>query len=85
MLPLNAKSGRRSGMILSDLATVALQQRNIDQACSYVDKVVDVVMHNSSGFLRDNLQKLRKQLTPFKNTIAVEQLEKRVASLVQTR
>ena len=35
--------------------------------------------------LRDNQQKLRKQLTPFKNTIAVEQLEKRVALLAQTR
>lgn len=85
MLPLNAKSGRRSGMILSDLTTAALQRGNIDQACSYADKVVDIVMHNSSGFLRDNLQKLRKQLTPFKNTIAVDQLEKRVALLAQTR
>lgn len=80
-LPLNAKTGRRPGMILSDLATASLQQRNVDQACSYADKVVDIVMHNSSGFLLDNLQKLRKQLTPFQHTIAVKQLEKRVSSL----
>lgn len=80
-LPLNAKSGRRSAMILSDLATASLQQRNVDQACSYANKVVDILMYNSSGFLRDNLQKLRKQLTPFQHTISVKQLEKRVASL----
>lgn len=85
VLPLHAKSGRRPGIIFSDLATMALQEKNLDQACSYADKVVDLVTYNSSGFLRDNLQKFRKQLVPFKNTIVVKQLEKRVASLAHAK
>ncbi len=85
VLPFYAKAGRRPGMIFSDLAMVALQQKNIDQACSYADKVVDLAAHNSSGFLRDNVQKLQKQLVPFKSTVIVKQLEKRITSLAQSK
>lgn len=85
VLPPYAKSGRRPGMIFSDLATVALQQKDIDQACFYTGKIVDLIEQTSSGFLRDNVQKLRKQFAPFKHTATVKQLDTRITPLIATK
>lgn len=85
VLPPYAKSGRRLGMIFSDLATVTFQQKDIDQTCFYTDKVVGLVEQTSSGFLRDNLHKLRKQLAPFKHTAMVKQLDTRITAFTATK
>jgi hypothetical protein len=68
-------------MILSDLALAALQQADVDQACSYAEEVVTLTARSASGFLRNSVLKIRRQLTPFADVEAVRTLERRVASL----
>lgn len=80
-LQQSAKTGRRKAMILSDLALSALQQTDVERACTYADEVVTLTSSSSSGFLRNNVLKIEQQLAPFADVEAVRTLEKRVASL----
>jgi hypothetical protein len=68
-------------MILSDLALSALQQTDVERACTYADEVVTLTFSSSSGFLRSNVLKIEQRLAPFADVEAVRTLEKRVASL----
>ncbi len=85
VLPSHARFGRRSGMLFSDLAVAAFLQKNIDQACSYADQVIDIVAHNSSIFLQNNLQKMQKHMMPFGQTREVKHFEERLKTLPQAR
>ncbi len=69
-------------MILSDLALSALQQADVEQACTYAEEVVTLTARSASGFLRNSsVLKIQQQLTPFADVEAVRKLERRVASL----
>jgi len=68
-------------MILSDLALSALQQGDVEKACTYAEEVVTLTARSASGFLRNSVLKIQQQLTPFANAEAVRTLEQRVASL----
>jgi hypothetical protein len=80
-LQQNTKPSRRRAMILSDLALSALQQVHIERTCAYTEEVVTLASHISSGFIRNNVFKIRQQLTPFADVEAVRILNKRVTSL----
>ena len=80
-LQQSAKTSRRRAMILSDLALAALQQADVEQACTYAEEVVTLTARSGSGFLRNNVLKIQRQLTPFADVEAVRMLEQRVASL----
>ncbi|HEX6482476.1 MAG TPA: helix-turn-helix transcriptional regulator [Ktedonobacteraceae bacterium] len=80
-LQQSAKTSRRRAMILSDLALAALQQEDVEQACTYAGEVVTLTAQSASGFLRNNVLKIQQQLTPFANVEAARTLEQRVASL----
>lgn len=80
-LQQSVKTSRRRAMILSDLALVALQQRDVEKACTYAEEVVTLTAHSASGFLRNSVLKLQQQLTPFADVEAVRTLEQHVASL----
>jgi hypothetical protein len=75
-LAQNAKPTRRRGMVLHDLAQSALQQRNVEQACVYAHRVIEIALHNSSGMLKRRLYTLRGELEPFAQTDSVKQLDK---------
>jgi len=47
---------RKRGMILADLAAVAIQCGNVEQARNCVDEVVSIVAHGASSFLREELR-----------------------------
>ena len=66
---------RRRGMVLNDLARVALQQRNVEQACTYAHQVIEIARQGSSGMLKKRLYVLRAELQPFVQTDAVKQLD----------
>lgn len=66
-----------------DLATGALQQHNVEQACSYAEAVIDIVTLGSTGFLRDGMQKLRRQLEPYAGSASVNGLDQRMRLLAQ--
>jgi tetratricopeptide (TPR) repeat protein len=75
------KPGRKRGMVLTDLATAALQQREVEKACAYLNQVLDIVALGSSGFLRGNIENVRRQLEPFAGSASVSTLDQRMRSL----
>jgi lambda repressor-like predicted transcriptional regulator len=80
-LQQSAKTNRRRAMILSDLALSALQQEDIEKACTYAEEVVTLATHSASGFLRNIVHKIQHQLAPFASVEAVKALEQRVMEL----
>ncbi len=81
-LQRSAKKGRRYAMILSDLALSALQQADIEKACTYTEEAITLTAQSESGFLRSSILKIQQQLTPFASAEAVRTLEQRIAALV---
>jgi tetratricopeptide (TPR) repeat protein len=75
------KPGRKRGMVLTDLAMAALQRRNVEQACSYAEEVIEIVTLGSSSFLHDGVQKLRRQLEPYAGSSSVNGLDQRMRLL----
>ena len=76
-----SKPTRKRGLALTDSATVAIQYRDIEQACTYVSEVIDIVEMGSSDFLRKEVYKLRRQLKPFSETASVKTLEQKLRML----
>lgn len=81
-LQQSAKTSRRRGMVLSDLALSALQQTDVEKACAYTEEVVTLTASSASGFLRNSVLKIQQQLTPFASIEAVRTLNQHIASLV---
>jgi tetratricopeptide (TPR) repeat protein len=80
-LQQSAKTSRRRAMILSDLALSALQQADVEKACTYAEEVVTLTACSASGFLRNSVLKIQQHLASFADVEAVRRLEQRVASL----
>ena len=81
-LQQSAKTNRRHAMILSDLALSALQQADVEKACTYTGKAIPLTTQSASGFLRNSLLKIQKQLAPFAAMAMVKELEQRMSVLV---
>lgn len=79
----SAKTKRRRAMILSDLALSALQQMDIEKACTYAGEIVTLAASSESGFLRNNISKIERQLTPFADVEAVKTVKQRRESLIE--
>jgi transcriptional regulator with XRE-family HTH domain len=75
------KPGRKRGMVLLDLAQAAVQGQDIDQACAYLDQVVDIVELGASGFLKKGVAAVRGQLQPFASTALVRAFDQRLRAL----
>ena len=80
-LQQSAKTNRRHAMILSDLALTALQQIDIEKACTYAEELVTLTSNSSSGFLRNSVLKLEQYLAPYAEVEPVRTLENHIASL----
>ncbi|MFI0412405.1 helix-turn-helix domain-containing protein [Actinomadura sp. 3N508] len=73
---------RRRGSLLTDLATLGLQRRDLDQLLSYADDAVTVAEQtNSSGYIGRKLQTLQSQLAPLLSDRRVALLNDRIAQL----
>ncbi len=77
----SAKTNRRRAMILSDLALVSIQQKDIEQACKYTEEAVTLTSDSGSGFLRNTVFKIQQQLEPFADIEAVNVLRKQMSVL----
>jgi tetratricopeptide (TPR) repeat protein len=77
----SAKTKRRRAMILSDLALAAIQQTNIEQACRYAEEAVTLASDSASGFLRNTVFKIQRQLAPFADVEAVNVLRQQMSVL----
>jgi tetratricopeptide (TPR) repeat protein len=77
-----AKPDRKRGLVLLDLATAALLRRDVEQACTHVEEVIDIVALGSSSFLREGIQQLRHQLEPFVGSPSVKGVDQHMRLLV---
>ena len=84
-LQQSAKTTRRRAMILSDLALSALQQTEVEKACTYAQEVVTLASRSSSGFLRNTVLKIQQRLVPFADVEVVKTLEKCVAEFTERK
>jgi transcriptional regulator with XRE-family HTH domain len=72
---------RRQGMVLSDLALAALQQQDIEQACFYIEQVIETATNVPSGWLKKGVATLHNELEPFQALSRVSQLDQQLLQL----
>jgi transcriptional regulator with XRE-family HTH domain len=72
---------RRRGMVLSDLALASLQQQDIEQACTYIEQVIEVATNVPSGWLKKGIATLHHELEPFQTVSRVSQLDQQLLQL----
>jgi len=80
-LPSDLTHLRRRSIALTNLAVASIQNRKIDQACSYANDAIDIMQQSSSGMLRKGIKVLSIQLEPFKQADSVRKLDKRMLLL----
>jgi transcriptional regulator with XRE-family HTH domain len=68
---------RRRGLLLTDLARAALDQRDVERACAYGQEIVGL-SQVCSGIFRKGLRSLSGQLDAFAPTAAVADLNERI-------
>jgi tetratricopeptide (TPR) repeat protein len=74
-------SDRRRGGVLTDLATLGLQQGDIDQLIVHADAAVEVAQNTGSGWVERKLTGLHKQLAPLMRDPRVNQLSNKLTSI----
>jgi tetratricopeptide (TPR) repeat protein len=57
-------SSRRRGSVLTDLATVGVQQRDTDRVVTYAREAITLAQNTESGWVNQKLRGLRRQLRP---------------------
>lgn len=73
---------RRRGGILTDLAALGVQTRDLDQVLDYGGQAADLAEQTrSSGYIRRKLQGLRTELAPLASDSRAAQLSDRIALL----
>ncbi|MBG6098033.1 helix-turn-helix domain-containing protein [Nocardioides luteus] len=77
-------SARRRGGVLTDLATLGLQQGDVDQLVVHADAAVEVAKGTGSGWVERKLTGLNKQLTPLMGEPRVNELSQKLASFSTT-
>ena len=76
---------RRRGSLLTDLALVGIQRRDLDQLLRYGHDAIDLAEQTqSSGYVGRKLQILKTQLDPFAADNRATQLTDRIANLPDT-
>jgi tetratricopeptide (TPR) repeat protein len=74
-------SARRRGLVLADLALVALQRDEIEEACSYGEAAAEIARLSASGVVTGRALDLSRQLSQFASLAAVKRFREHVASL----
>jgi hypothetical protein len=73
---------RRRGSILTDLAALGVQVRDLDQVLEYGGQAADLAEQTrSSGYIGRKLQGLRQELAPLLSDPRAAQLSDRIAQL----
>ncbi|MEV5710539.1 helix-turn-helix domain-containing protein [Actinoallomurus sp. NPDC052274] len=77
-----ATSPRRRGSILTDLAALGMQTRDLDRVLDYGGQAVELAEQTrSSGYIGRKLRGLRTQLAPLASDSRAAQLSERIAQL----
>ncbi len=72
---------RRRGIVLTDLAMVGVQRRDLDRIVTYADAALDTARQTGSGVIARKLQGLRLDLGPFLGESRVRQVDKQIMAL----
>lgn len=78
-LPL---SMRRRGSVLTDLALLGAQRRDVDQIVGYGTVALDLAQRSASGYVARRLRNLQPRLDPFLSSRAVSHLNDQINELV---
>jgi tetratricopeptide (TPR) repeat protein len=71
-------SDRRRGLVLADLAVLALRQGHIDEACSWGQATIDIANRGRSGVIKRRLADLQARLAPFADVAEVRHFTDRL-------
>ncbi|MEV0260762.1 helix-turn-helix transcriptional regulator [Streptomyces sp. NPDC050617] len=74
-------SRRRRGSVLTDLAFLGAQRRDVDQIISYAGDALDLARQSASGYAARRLHSLQPRLVPFLSDRRVSDLNDRIAAL----
>jgi transcriptional regulator with XRE-family HTH domain len=74
-------SVRRRGSVLTDLAILGAQRRDLDRMITYADAVVEMVRQTGSGVIARKLTGLQSHLALFPNDVRIRDLNSRIATL----
>lgn len=74
-------SARRRGSVLTDLAAIAAQRRDLDRLVPYGEGAVDAARQTGSGVVGRKLHGLQPRLVPFLADRQVNHLHEQIASL----
>ncbi|GGK72964.1 helix-turn-helix domain-containing protein [Streptomyces flaveus] len=77
-------SMRRRGSVLTDLALLGAQRRDVDQIISYAQDALDLARQSASGYVAHKLRGLQPRLTPFLSDRRVSDLNDRITELAST-
>lgn len=84
-LQLHLLPTRRRGMVLSDLAQVAVMSGDVERACTMGNEVIQIVQLGSSGVLKSGLAVLQARLAPFSKNNAVKSLNMQIRQLAESK
>ncbi|MEC3979656.1 helix-turn-helix transcriptional regulator [Amycolatopsis sp. H20-H5] len=76
-------SARRRGSVLTDLATLGLQRRDVDQLVNHAGAAANIARQTGSGVVCRKLQSLQGQLTPLLTDCRVRQLDQEITALTK--
>ena len=74
-------SVRRRGSVLTDLAVLGAQRRDLDQMITYANAAVEMVLQTGSGVIVCKLKGLQLHLPPFLKDVRVRDLNRRIATM----
>jgi len=77
-------SVRRRGSVLTDLAVLGAQRRDLDHLVTHADAALELARQTGSGVLGRKLQGLQPHLAPFLGDSRVRDLSKKIATLTRT-
>ncbi|MGH3972437.1 MAG: helix-turn-helix domain-containing protein, partial [Pseudonocardiaceae bacterium] len=71
-------SARRRASVLTDLAIIGMQRRNVDQIITHAEAALEIARRTGSGFIGRKLQGLQGHLTPLLENSRVRQLDQQI-------
>jgi transcriptional regulator with XRE-family HTH domain len=76
-------SERRRGSVLTDLAMLSLQRRDVNHLVTYAQAALNSARQTSSGVIGRKLQDLQLRLTPFLADRRVRQLDREITTIAR--
>lgn len=78
-------SPRRESGVLTDLAALGVQRRDVDQLLSYASRALKLASQTKSGYVVRKLDGLQRQLTPMRSDKRVSELSDRISALTSAK